>query len=83
MAFAGRPFSYPGSDQGYTRPGNDFVFGGTGSGQGVPAQGTSRLAQGLGSIGSMGGQWEPSVIYLLVLIMGEMIFFHILSRVLK
>lgn len=83
MAFTGRGFAYPGGDQGYTRPGNDFVFGGTGGGTGVPAQGTSRLAQGLGSIGSMGGQWEPSVIYILGLIIAEMIFFHILSRVLK
>ena len=50
---------------------------------GTMAQGTSSLGQGLGSIGSMAGQWEPSIFYLFFLIIGEMVFFHILSRILK
>ena len=80
--FRGRA-AYPGSDQGYTRPGNDFLYGGSGSGMGVSAQGTSRLGQGLGPIGGMAGDWEPSVIYLIGLVIGEMIVFHVLSRLLK
>ena len=83
MGFTGRRFSYPGGDQGFTRPGMDFQYGGSGSGMGVPAQGTASLGQGLGPIGSMAGGWEPSVLYLIGLVIGEMIAFHILSRVLK
>lgn len=74
---------YPGSDQGYSRPGADFVAGGTGSGMGFSSMGTTRLSQGLGSIGSMSGSWEPTTLYMIGLIIGEMVFFHILSRVLK
>ena len=77
-----RNAGFPGSDLGYTR-GSDFIGGGSGSGMGIVAQGTSSLGQGLGSIGSMAGQWEPSIFYLFFLIIGEMVFFHILSRILK
>lgn len=45
--------------------------------------GTGMLSQGLGSVGSMAGAWEPSVLYLLAFVVLEMIFFHILGRVLK
>lgn len=82
MAFQGR-FMYPGSDQGYTRPGNDFAAGGTGSGMGKMAQGTASLGQGLGPLGSMAGSWEPGPVYLIGLIIFEMIVFHVLSRVLS
>jgi len=82
MPFRGRA-AFPGSDQGYTRPGNDFLYGGSGSGMGVPAQGTARLGQGLGPVSSMTGGWEPSVLYLFGLIVGEMIVFHLLSRMLS
>lgn len=82
MAFRGRA-AFPGSDQGYTRPGNDFLYGGSGSGMGVPAQGTARLGQGLGPISGMAGGWEPSILYLFGLIIGEMIIFHLIGRVLK
>jgi hypothetical protein len=82
MAFQGRSM-YPGGDQGYTRPGNDFAYGGTGSGTGFMAQGTASLGQGLGPLGSMAGSWEPGPVYLIGLIIAEMILFHILSRVLS
>ena len=82
MAFRGRA-AFPGSDQGYTRPGNDFLYGGSGSGMGVPAQGTASLGQGLGPITGMAGGWEPSVLYLLFLVIAEMIAVHLLSRMLK
>lgn len=74
---------YPGSDQGYTRPGADFASGGTGSGMGFMAQGTASLGQGLGPLGSMAGSWEPGPVYLIGLIIFEMIVFHVLSRVLS
>jgi len=50
---------------------------------GTMAQGTASLGQGLGPIGQMAGAWEPSVAFLLGLVVAEMIGFHILSRILK
>ena len=82
MAFQGR-YIFPGSDQGYTRPGNDFAYGGTGSGMGYMAQGTASLGQGLGKIGGMAGDWEPGPIYLIGLLIAEMVVFHIIGRILK
>ena len=81
MAFRGRA-AYPGSDQGYTR-GMDFQYGGSGSGGGTMAQGTAKLSQGIGSVGGMAGDWEPSILYLFGLIIAEMIVFHVIGRVLK
>ena len=81
MAFRGRA-AYPGSDQGYTR-GQDFIYGGTGSGGGTMAQGTARLGQGIGSVGSMAADWEPSILFLFGLVIAELIAFHVLSRILK
>jgi len=81
--FRGRA-AYPGGDQGFTRqPGADFQLGGTGSGMGMSAQGTAQMGQGYGPLSSMAGGWEPGVLYLIGLVIGEMIFFHILSRMLK
>lgn len=81
MSFQGRNV-YPPQGLGYTR-GSDFIGGGSGAGAGMPAQGTASLGQGLGSITSMAGDWEPSTLYLIGLVIGEMIVFHILSRVLS
>lgn len=81
MGFQGRN-TYPAQGLGYTR-GSDFQAGGSGSGMGEMAQGTSQLGQGLGSVGGMAGDWEPSVLFIFGLVIAEMIFFHILSRVLK
>jgi len=81
VAFQGRG-TYPQQGIGYTR-GQDFQAGGSGSGAGIMAQGTAGLGQGLGSLGSIAGAWEPSVLYLVGLIIGEMIAFHILGRVLS
>ena len=82
MAFQGRT-NLPGGDQGYVRPGNDYMAGGSGSGMGTSAQGTARLGQGLGSLSSLGGAWEPSIVYIFALIVGEMIVFHLIGRMLK
>lgn len=45
--------------------------------------GAGVLSQGLGSVGSLGGGWEPSVLYLLGFVVLEMIAFHVLGRLLK
>jgi len=79
--FQGRSMS-PQQGLGYTR-GSDFIGGGSGSGMGMASQGTASLGQGLGSITSMAGDWEPSIPYLIGLVIAEMIVFHILSRVLS
>ena len=82
MAFRGRT-NIPGGDQGYTRPGNDYLAGGSGSGMGTKMQGTGALGQGLGSLSSLGGDWEPSILYLFGLTVGEMIVVHMIGRLLK
>jgi hypothetical protein len=74
--------SYPNSSFGVWR-GSDVAAGGTGSGMGMANQGTGTLPQGWGSIGSMGGQWEPNIWYLFALIIGEMFVFHLISRALR
>ena len=82
MAFRGRA-SLPASDLGYTRPGNDYLAGGSGSGMGTKAQGTASLGQGLGSLGSLAGDWEPSIWYMFALVVAEMVVFHVIGRLLK
>lgn len=57
--------------------------GGSGSGMGQADRGTGMLSQGLGTVGSMGGGWEPSILYLIGFVIVEMIVFHVLSRILK
>ena len=84
MAFQGRAYtSYPQQGLGYTRHSGDFLAGGSGAGAGIMAQGTASLGQGIGPIGAMAGAWEPSVLYLIGLVIGEMIAFHIIGRVLS
>jgi hypothetical protein len=79
VGFQGRS-SLPQQGIGYTR-GSDFIAGGSGSGMGMASQGTASLGQGLSSLG--GGSWEPSVLYLIGLMIGEMVVFHVLGRVLS
>ena len=74
--------TYPNASYGYWR-GADQLAGGSGSGMGQPNQGAGMLSQGLGSVGQMGGAWEPSILYLFGFIIVEMVAFHILGRVLK
>lgn len=80
MAFQGRA-AYPQQGIGYSRGSMDAS--GSGSGMGNMAQGTASLGSGLGSISSIGGAWEPSVLYLVGLVIAEMIVFHVLGRVLS
>lgn len=74
--------SYPPAGQGYWR-GSDILAGGTGSGMGQANQGTGLLSQGLGPIGSMAGSWEPSIWYMLGLVVLEMVAFHVIGRMLS
>ena len=57
--------------------------GGSGSGMGQANSGAGVLSQGLGSVSSMAGGWEPSVLYLLAFVVLELVAFHILGRLLK
>ena len=70
--------AYPNAAFGYWR--GMPMAGGSGSGMGQANQGTGLLSQGLGSVA---GGWEPSVLYLLGLIVAEMVVFHIIGRVLR
>lgn len=81
MSFGPRA-SYPNSSFGVWR-GSDVQAAGSGSGMGMANQGAGVLPQGWGSVGSMGGAWEPNIWYLFALIIGEMVVFHVISRVLK
>jgi hypothetical protein len=82
VAFKGRA-AFPQQGLGYTRGSTDFMAGGSGSGAGTMAQGTASLGQGLGPLSSIGGAWEPSILYLVGLVIAEMIAFHIIGRVLS
>ena len=81
MGFQGRS-QYPQQGLGYTR-GSDFIGGGSGAGAGIMAQGTASLGQGLGSLTSMAGAWEPSVLYLIGLVIAEMVGVYVIGRVLS
>ena len=71
--------SFPNTSFGVWR-GSDIAAGGTGSGMGQANQGTGMLSQGIGSVSA---GWEPTVFYLIGLIVAEMVLFHILGRILK
>lgn len=48
------------------------------------ASDTSSLAQGIGTVGQgQGGGWEPTILYLFVLILGEMFVFGVIARLLR
>ncbi len=70
----------PNASFGYWRGGGEAQ--GSGSGMGQANQGAGLLGQGIGAIGGNGG-WEPSVLYLLGLVVIEMIAFHLIGRLLK
>lgn len=75
--------SRPTSSFGYWRgTGGDGPFtGGQGSGMGVKTQGLGSFMQGQGPAGA--GGWEPTVLYLFLLIIAEMFVFGFISRALR
>jgi len=48
------------------------------------AEDTSTLARGLGKVGAPGSSgWEPTVLYLFVLLLAEMFVFGLIARLLR
>lgn len=75
-------FAAPTSSFGYYR-GAPQVGGGaqSGGGQGVAMAGTNAFSQGQGPVSSASaGGWNPTLLYLFGLIIGEMIIFGIIAR---
>lgn len=75
--------SYPNPAFGYFRGvGSEGpLAGGQGSNMGPKLQGLGFLSQGQGAPGGSG--WDPSIVYLFVLVIGEMFVFGLISRVLR
>ena len=67
--------SYPSSSFGYYR-GTPY-WGGEGSGKGNDVAGANVFTQGQGPIGNTG--WEPSIMYLFIFVIAEMVIFGILA----
>jgi hypothetical protein len=80
MTYAARPSSSFGYYRGLTE---GPFWQGQGSGQGMAAntQGMGLLSQGQGPAGA--GGWHPTVLYLGVLILAEMIVFGFISKTLR
>jgi len=57
------------------------LAGGQGSNMGPKVQGLGFLSQGQGPPGSSG--WDPTITYLLVLVVAEMVIFGFISRMLR
>lgn len=81
MAFA-REYTrtYPSSSFGYYL--GAPMWQGSGSGMGPKQQGAGMLAQGTGSQGTAGG-WHPTILYLLLFVLAEMVVFGLIARILK
>jgi hypothetical protein len=76
--------SRPSSSFGYWRGGGSDgvpLAGGQGSNMGPKVQGLGTFMQGQGGQG--GGSWEPTVVYLLILVIAEMIVFGFIARMLR
>jgi hypothetical protein len=76
--------SYPSSAFGYWRGGGSDgnpLWQGQGSGMGLKTQGLGVFSAGQGAPG--GGGWEPTVLYLLLLVVAEMIVFGFIARALR
>ena len=70
-------YPYPSSPYGYFR--GAPLYGGYGSGNGPNVSGISQFAQGQGGVGTQ-SSWNPTILYLFVLIVAEMFVFGLLSR---
>lgn len=74
-------FAHPTASYGYHR--GSPVFGGgaqSGGGYGPLMAGTNTFAQGQGPTGQSAAGWNPTILYMFALIIGEMIVFGILAR---
>lgn len=61
---------------------NGPYVGGQGSMAGPKIQGLGFLSAGQGKPGTV-GSWDPTIIYLLLLTIGEMVVFGVISRMLR
>jgi hypothetical protein len=78
-------YSRPSPSFGYWRGGGSDgvpLAGGQGSGMGQSNSGLGLLSQGQGMIGGA-SDWHPTVIYLLVLVLAEMIVFGFIAKTLR
>ena len=76
----------PTSSFGYWRGGGTDgspLWKGQGSGYGPKVQGVGIFQQGQGTVTGAASGWEPTVIYLLLLIVAEMVVFGFISRALR
>ena len=78
-------YSQPTAAFGYWRGGmsDGPLWKGQGSNMGLKAQGANLFSAGTGATPGGGGGWEPTVIYLLILIVAEMVVFGAISRLLR
>jgi hypothetical protein len=76
-------YSRPSSSFGYWRGGGSEIplAQGQGSGMGQANSGAGILSQGQGVMN--GTSWHPTVIYLLVLVVAEMVVFGFIARALR
>ncbi len=76
-------YSRPSSAFGYWRGGGSEMplAQGQGSQMGPKNQGVGFFSQGQGPVKAIG--WEPTVLYLFVLIVAEMVVFGLISRALR
>lgn len=58
------------------------LAGGSGSGMGQANMGAGQLAQGNG-VQIAGQSWHPTILYLFALVIGEMVAFGFIGRLLK
>ena len=80
MGFAG---SQPNQSQGYYQgiPNGPYA-GGQGSMAGPKLQGLGFFSAGQGTPASS-GSWDPTIVYLILLTIGEMVVFGVISRMLR
>jgi hypothetical protein len=79
MGFANQPNQSAGYYQGV---GEGPFTGGQGSMAGPKLQGLGFFSQGQGPTAAA-GSWDPTIVYLLLLTIGEMVVFGIISRMLR
>jgi len=79
--YASRPSSAFGYYRGMTE-GPFWQGQGSGAGMAANTQGVGVMSQGQGSIASPGG-WHPTILYLILFVLAEMVVFGLLSKHLR
>ena len=81
MSYAARPTSSFGYYRGVGAEGPFYMGQGSGYGMAANTQGIGVMSQGQGGTGP--GGWHPTVLYLGVFILAEMVVFAFISKLLK